>query len=148
MKAGAAGAVVLCIVLGACTNHVEQELLGEAESQFWILDSVQGGRRRGEFINFHRSGKFENYYLGRDDSLYAVYYDDVIPCMTYDIVDNDSIVFACDGYHIESIAKGRMIWRSPLGGLFHFSQAVEHPIAKSEYGVEQFHIVSEPDSIP
>ena len=147
MKAVTAIALVLCTILGPCTNRVEHELLGEADSRFWILDSVQGGSKYGEFINFHRSGKFENYYLGPDDSLYAVDYGDVIHCMTYDIVDDDSIVFDCDCYHIDSIANGRMTLRDPLVGLFYFSVAPEYPIAKLDFAVERFHVIREPDSL-
>lgn len=123
--------IVGCVALGACSGRSKHELLGEADSQLWSLDSVQGGGRH-EYIRFHRDGTFENYVLQRDDSLHAIEYGDVLHCMTYELVEEDSIRFDCDGYHIESLGNGRMIWSDHSGRLFYFSKASEYPVAKPE----------------
>ena len=73
--------LVVSRALYGCESHSRKELLYDGDSGSWTIDS-DNGRGINEYRLFHRDGTLEEYQLTPDDSLHAVEYVDIVPCLT------------------------------------------------------------------
>jgi|GEM_PF-5721537 len=126
-----------CVILG-CESHTQKELLYEGDSGLWCVDSVSGSTLN-EFRLFHRDGTLEEYQLAPDDSLYAIDYGDVVPCLTWKL-GNDVISFDCQYYHVDQLDSGKMTLTliRDSSVRYYYSKSKKHPIARVSFDFDAY----------